>query len=88
VGGLLCKSDGGRFSAKCLRNRNFVFLVDKYFGTHGVLCSKFEHVCCSKRTSLDPNRVEGKLEGLFVTFHVPLAGCWSLDRRNLTAVNS
>jgi hypothetical protein len=88
VGGLLCKSDGGRFYAKCPKNRNFVFLVDKYFGTQGVLCNKFERICCSKRTSLDPERVKGKLEGLFATFHTPLAGYWPLDRRDLTNPNS
>jgi hypothetical protein len=38
------ESDSGRFSAKCPRNQNFVFLVDKYFGTLGVLCDKFERV--------------------------------------------
>jgi hypothetical protein len=33
-GGL--QNDDGRFSAKWSRKRNFVFLVDKYFGTRGV----------------------------------------------------
>jgi hypothetical protein len=83
VGGL--QNDDGRFSAKWSRKRNFVLLVDKYFGTRGVWCKKFKRVCCSKRTFVDPKRINMKREGVFANSDAPLVGAGPPDLGDQTA---
>jgi hypothetical protein len=67
--GAVRKSDGGRFSGKCPQNQNFVFLVDKNFGTRGVFRKKYNALPVAVGTLLDPKRNSIKAKGLFEKRH-------------------
>jgi hypothetical protein len=53
---------GGLFLVFCkmTANLNFVFLVDKYSVTQGVLGKKIERMYCSRGTSIELRRIDAK----------------------------